>query len=120
MHFESRPITLVLLVAFLAAIFSSHGPAFPEMQAPHPAGCHSLPPSVPFPDVPSPAPPNYECCVMGHHWAIPGAAFSVDPPVALLAGSTEDCYPLNFALSERPGAVVFASASPPLANPLRI
>jgi hypothetical protein len=119
MHFESRPITVVLLVAFFAAISSSHGLAFPEMQTPHPAGCHSPAPSVPFP-VPSPAPSNYACCVMGHHWAIPGAAFSVDPPAALMVGSIEDSSALNVAFSARPRAVVFASASPPLATPLRI
>ena len=120
MHFESRPITVVLLVAFFAAISSSHGLAFPEMQTSPPARCHNPAPSVPSPDVPSPAPSNYACCVMGHHWAIPGAAFSVDPPVALLVGSIEDSYRLNFAFSARPGAVAFASASPPLATPLRI
>ncbi len=67
----SRRIAQLLLVTVTAALPGGHALAYPTMEARHPAGCHSHGPAAP-----SPAPPSYQCCVNGHHAAIPNASFS--------------------------------------------
>jgi len=115
MRWGSRPLTILLLVAFLAALPSSQALAFPGMPA-HMGGCHNH-----TPESPSPAPPSYQCCAIGHHWAILGVVFSIDRPVPHLHWvSTEDPSSLSFAFTAEPGMFVFPSASPPQLPPLRI
>jgi hypothetical protein len=60
---------------------SEPSPADLASRPARPAGCHdhALPASLPLPVVPAtvpPAPRSYQCCVAGHHAAIPLASFS--------------------------------------------
>ena len=88
-----RAASVLLLVITAASAMEATGMALPakpfsgrlstvlSSQPAPPAGCHSpeLPASLPLPVVPAtipPAPRSYQCCVTGHHIAIPFASFS--------------------------------------------
>jgi hypothetical protein len=63
-------------------------------QPARPAGCHdhTLPTSLPSPVVPAtvpPAPRSYQCCVTGHHAAIPLAPFSLRLVLAWVGEATD-------------------------------
>jgi hypothetical protein len=115
MRGSPRPIALFLLAPFLLAMLSAQSIALPTMPAGHPAGCHENEPT------PSPAPVSYQCCVMGHHWAMPGTAYSTDLSVftPLQHATLEARVPVVDLLQEIRDCV-FSSASPPKALPLRI
>jgi hypothetical protein len=74
-----RMIALLLLVLMAGTLPGAQALAFPEAQPlpphPHPAGCHS--PGSTVPATPDPAPTSYQCCVNGHHAAIPNASFTL-------------------------------------------
>lgn len=110
-----RLIALLLLAPFLSAMLASRSVALPTMPAEHPAGCHGNEPA------PSPAPVSYQCCVMGHHWAMPGTAYSADLTVlaALPHAALEPRVPIA-NLSQEVRDCASLSASPPKILPLRI
>ncbi len=108
---RSRLMSGLLLLAFVAALPGTQVFAM-TMPAGHPAGCHD--------SGPSPADtPSYECCISGHHWAMPGAAFSLHPLVDMANVSEPDhdaicSVPSSFEIAVAP------SVSPPGSSPLRI
>jgi len=115
MHAHSRPIALLLLVTFLAAMSGTQG--FAALPMAHPAGCHGPSGSAPS----SPAPRSFQCCANGHHWAIPGTAFSPERLVAqLLPAAVCAEAGLGFGAGRRSTEFVTQSASPPPSSPLRI
>jgi len=105
----SRLISGLLLIAFAAAV---PGIQLYAMPTGHPAGCHD-------PGTPSPAVPSYQCCIGGHHWAIPGAAFTIRP----MAGTATSPEHRDHSIGDVsiPLAMLVApSVSPPGLSPLRI
>ena len=109
------PIVAALLLPFVPAMFTAQGFATSAMPAEQPAGCHEPMPA------PAPAPVSYQCCVMGHHWAVPGTTFSVDAPVAhTLPTESQDGLFLSQACHRQDNAFLLSSASPPQFLPLRI
>ena len=85
----------------------------------HPAGCHSPKPTAPA--VPDPAPTSYQCCVNGHHAAIPNGLFtlrSMAAQLCSLAAAEQLC--LSSASYRHSTISVVPSNSPPGAAPLRI
>ena len=109
-------IAVLLVGTIFAALPGAQALAFPAPSVAHPAGCHSHRPAIP-----SPAPPSYQCCVNGHHAAIPNTSFSsrpLDVQICGLAGSEQ----LRFGFARNRHSVSFAvpSNSPPGAAPLRI
>jgi len=71
MHARLRTIAVLLLGTVVAGLPGAQALAVPAASTGHPAGCHSHRPSTP-----TPAPPSYECCVTGHHAALPNASFA--------------------------------------------
>lgn len=115
MHRTSRLVALLLAVALPAALPSAQAMAVPAAGSGHPAGCHD-----PAPTIPSPAPSNYQCCVSGHHWAMPNGSFSPDPTMTyvVVAAVQGD---LPELVSHLPVVQpVIPCNSPPGAAPLRI
>ncbi len=82
-----RTDAVLLIFTMGCALIGAHAQLFPAAQASHPAGCHGRGPGIPsrshFP-APIPAPTSYQCCVNGHHAAIPNAAFSLRSMAAQL------------------------------------
>ena len=113
MHGILRMVGVVLLIA-TAAMPAAQAMPFPAAPSGHP-GCHGHAPATPVP-----APTNYQCCVSGHHAAMPGAAFSIASMPAELC-SLEHCERANLRFVSFPSAVLaILSNSPPGAVPLRI
>ena len=110
-----RIVAVLLLLPFLSAMFTAQGFASSTMPAEHPAGCHEPMPTPP------PPPVSYQCCVMGHHWAVPGATFSVDR-LGLHAFPANSAPNLSITLTSaaHEEELVVSCASPPQAVPLRI
>jgi hypothetical protein len=112
-----RVIAVGLLGAIVAALPGGLAAAvFPENSAGHPAGCHGHGPATP-----SPAPISYQCCVNGHHAALPNASFtnrSVQVRVCGLAVAQQ--LRLDSASDRFSVMFVVPSNSPPGAAPLRI
>lgn len=111
MRICSRVIAVFLLTPFLTAMLSTQSLALPTMPHEHPAGCHENGPATP-----SPAPAHYQCCVMGHHWAMPGTTFSVHRLV--LHACLVDSGPNLFITATSVGyknQSELSSGSPPLA-----
>jgi hypothetical protein len=102
----------VLLLGTMA-LSGTHAFALPAAASSHPAGCHGH--KAP---APAPAPVSYQCCVAGHHPAMPGTVFSA--PRLLPDGGD--------AFDVRTGGSAFAAVkgrtapipSPPGSPPLRI
>lgn len=116
MRICSRLIAVFLMTPFLTAMLSTQSLALPTMPHEHPAGCHENGPATP-----TPAPGDYQCCVMGHHWAMPGAGFSGQRLV--LHAGTVDTGPylsISMTLDGPEKQSVVSSASPPLLLSLRI
>jgi hypothetical protein len=80
-----------------------------------PASCHHH-----LPVAPSKAPVSYQCCVNGHHAAVPSATFSLQP-LAVELSSSDNRHPFSVAFSDLLSPMISPpSASPPGAAPLRI
>ena len=109
---HSRMAALLLLVA-LAATLPGVQAVVISAAPTHPAGCHNHLPS-------KPAPASYQCCVSGHHAALPNATFSPRPlPTQVFALSSEELSLTSIA--SLPSAIlVFPCSSPPGSAPLRI
>jgi len=115
MRVRFRPVALLLLAALLV-VAPVNGPfAADPAQVPHPAACHG-----PEPVDPSPASSTHQCCARGHDWAMASAGFSIHLVSALFVPDTSVT-----GTPSRPDFLgtmdlVFPSASPPGAIPLRI
>ena len=74
-----------------------------------------------MPEQPSRVPVSYQCCVNGHHAAIPQAMFSARPLLALFSKSHggED-FSLASVLAAHFSTVIVPASSPPGIAPLRI
>jgi hypothetical protein len=109
-----RLVGLVLLVPLVAALTGGQAFAF-AAPARHSAGCHGRAPATP-----SPAPANFQCCVNGHHAAIPNATFS--EPSMLVGGEEEGGkeFSGSYAPYRRSAMCMVLSNSPPGGAPLRI
>jgi hypothetical protein len=109
-------IVATLLVLTVAALPGAL--AMPPVPAPagHAAGCHGHGPANP-----SHLPTSYQCCVSGHHAAVPTVSFSLRG-VATQVGSLDGVDGLRFALllSVNSAVLIFPSNSPPGLTPLRI
>jgi hypothetical protein len=79
----------------------------------HPAGCHSHLPA-------KPAPASYQCCVNGHHAAIPSPTFSPRPLVAQILSPDGEKLSIASVPSLHSATLVFPGSSPPGFAPLRI
>jgi hypothetical protein len=115
MPLSSRIVAVIVLVAV--------GVAFASAQA----SDHSIPqPKLPpchghMPEQPSRAPVSYQCCVNGHHAAIPRATFQARPLVALFSKSDGgENSSLASVLAAHFSMIVTPSSSPPGIAPLRI
>jgi len=115
MHGILRMVATLLLLTMAAA-----WPGAEAMTAVTPGGdaggCHGHGPATP-----SPVPTGYECCVNGHHAAIPNLSFClrfVAAQVSSLDGSDDPQLALLLRLNST--VLVFPSDSPPGPVPLRI
>jgi len=116
MYRNLRMVALLLLVTTAGTLASAQMELFPAAQETHPAGCHGHSPAIP-----SPAPTSYQCCLNGHHAAIPNAAFSLQTGAAQVCSL--DNGPeliLNIIPCFRASVLIVPSSSPPGALPLRI
>ena len=123
MHGMLRTVAVLLLLTMACALPSAHGHLAATAQESHPAGCHSHMPAIPARS-PSdlPVPTSYECCVNGHHAAIPNAAFSLGPVAAQHCGLNSSNRPCLSVVASSHAALFFVvpSNSPPNVAPLRI
>jgi hypothetical protein len=109
-------VAFLLIAALAAGAPSVQLMAMPSQPANHPAGCHDSGPVDP-----SPAPPSYQCCVSGHHWAIPGTAFSLRPIMAVGPVEVDHRNQSLISISSRDfSRLILPSDSPPGSAPLRI
>jgi hypothetical protein len=123
-----RMIGGLLLVAVATALTDSQALAIPASQAIplHPAGCHGQAPASPspLPSSPSPSSPlphSYQCCVNGHHAAIPSAAFSIRSISAqLYTCDADERARLNLDSYLNSERLLSSSTSPPGLFALRI
>lgn len=115
MPLSSRIVAVIVLLAVGAAFASAPGSdhSIPQPKLPP---CHGH-----MPEQPARAPLSYQCCVNGHHAAIPQATFSARPLLALFPKSHggED-FALASVLAAHFSTVVAPSSSPPGIAPLRI
>ena len=81
-------MAVILLVSVAAALPGTQAFAMAAGQLVQPAraaGCHPHGPAIPpASPAPAPAPVSYQCCVNGHHWAIPSPSFTRRPLVAVM------------------------------------
>jgi hypothetical protein len=119
MQWLARMVAVLLLVALAAAQPAAQVLAFSASPTLPSAGCHGdmgRHHSSPT----TPAPSRYQCCVNGHHAAIPCAVFSGHRVFALTSG-IDMGMSLALRSSQLPSFVSFApSSSPPGGTPLRI
>jgi hypothetical protein len=111
----SRIVAVIVLVAVGAAFASAQASehSIPQPKLPP---CHGH-----VPELPSRVPVSYQCCVNGHHAAMPQATFSARPLLALFSKSDSgENFSLGFALSAHSSIIVVPSSSPPGIAPLRI
>src|SRR3989442_12560890 len=110
----SRFIGTLLLIAFSAATLSAHPLMLPAQTA-HPAGCHGHGSPTPT------APVSYQCCISGHHRALPGNFFS---GAVLLSdfGRTSDSGGIlpAYHLTFRPVFLISSSPGSPGLTSLRV
>ena len=113
MHGILRMVAVVLLIA-MAAMPAAQAMPFPAAPSGRP-GCHGHAPASPLP-----SPTNYQCCVSGHHAAMPSAAFSIGSMAAELC-SLEQSERAHLQFGSFPSALLaLPNSSPPGAAPLRI
>ena len=113
-----RIIGGLLLVAVATAFTDPQALAIPASQSIplHPAGCHGQAPASP-----SPLPHNYQCCVNGHHAAIPTASFSIRSMSAqLYTCDADERARLNLDSYLNSERLLSSSTSPPGLFALRI
>jgi len=110
----SRIVAVIVLLTVGAAFAGSQASALFIPQTKHPP-CHG-----PMPG-PSRAPVSYQCCMNGHHAAIPQATFSPRPLLAQFSKSdSREDFSGPFALSPHSSIIVTPASSPPGIAPLRI
>jgi hypothetical protein len=108
-------IAVWLLVMIAAPLPDALAMNFLAPQPVPPAGCHHHGPAVP-----SPAPANFQCCVSGHHVAVPSVSFASQPLVELRWVQEGGRRP-RISFSFFPSSLfIVPSDSPPGAAPLRI
>src|SRR5260370_28398667 len=106
----------LLLLAATASTLQGATALRPSTAPAHSAGCHGDQPATP-----SPAPSRYQCCVNGHHTALPNAPFAFRSMAAQpgrLDGS--DLSHRDAVCRFHLAFLVFPSNSPPHISPLRI
>jgi len=115
MPLSSHIVAVIVLVGVGAAFTSAQGAdhSIPQPKLPP---CHGH-----LPEQPARAPLSYQCCVNGHHAAIPQATFSARPLLALFPKSHgAEGFSLASVLAAHFSTVVAPSSSPPGTVPLRI
>ncbi|MGA2347113.1 MAG: hypothetical protein ABSF93_13960 [Candidatus Sulfotelmatobacter sp.] len=113
MHGIMRTVATLLLLTITAALPAAQAMPF---GAGHAAGCHNHGPANP-----SPAPTSYQCCVNGHHAAVPIVSFSLHlAAVQVGRSNSEDRPRLALPLNVSSTGLIFPSSSPPGPVPLRI
>jgi hypothetical protein len=116
-----RMVAVWLVMSVACTLISAQPPLLLAAQGGHAAGCHDgQGPTSPSPALPSPVPKGYECCVSGHHAAIPSAAFSFRSATVGLSVNRGDVREGNFVPFILSSRLVVFSSSPPGAVPLRI
>jgi hypothetical protein len=114
MSLSSRIVAVIVLFAVGAAFAGAKASDHSIPQPKHPP-CHGHMPG------PSRAPVSYQCCINGHHAAIPQAAFSPRPLLAQFSKS--DCgeeFSRVSIVSAHLATIVVPASSPPGIAPLRI
>jgi len=109
-----RLVALLLLVPFQAGMLVMGAVELTGMHAKEAGRCPSHGPAVP-----SPTPASFQCCTLGHHWAMPGKMFPVNPTAMLFAEAVVQ-FSSNIDFQSQGFASIFQSASPPESAPLRI
>ena len=115
MPLYSRIVTVIVLVAVGAAFASAQASdhSIPQPKLPP---CHGQ-----MPEPPPRVPVSYQCCVNGHHAAIPQATFQARPLLALFSKSHGgENSSLASVFAAHFSTVVAPSSSPPGVAPLRI
>ena len=111
----SRMVAVLLLVLLAGTWFSGMALAAPAPPTP-PARCHEHGSRIP-----SPKPVSYQCCITGHRQALAGVAFSVAPPVSLVAQTCKGQPRMPLASVTRTSAFLTdASPGSPGQIPLRV
>jgi hypothetical protein len=125
MHRSLRTVAVLLLVTMANALSGAQTLAFPAAQAVphrlhlHPVGCHSQESRAP--KLPSPLPASYQCCVNGHHVAVPNATFTLRSVAAQLCSlASSAILRFDFISCLRCEDASGLSTSPPSTAPLRI
>jgi len=113
MSLSSRIVAVIVLVAVGAAFAGAQASSLSIPQPKHPP-CHGHMPA------PSRAPVSYQCCINGHHAAIPQATFSPRPLEALLSALPDNQGDLVCSIAMYSPVPVFVADSPPGLAPLRI
>jgi len=115
MSLASRIVAVIVLVAVSAAFASAQASALSIPQPKYPP-CHGH-----MPGQPARVPLSYQCCLNGHHAAIPQATFSLTQLLAQVCKSYggEDLS-LSSVLSAHFSIIVVPASSPPGIAPLRI
>jgi len=114
MRRSPKMIVLLVLAPFLTGMLGARAVELPGTIPEHPAGCHSHGPAVP-----TPAPTSFQCCAIGHHWAMPGKVFPVNPAAMIFSDTAVELSP-GIDFQSQGFASIFRSASPPESVPLRI
>jgi hypothetical protein len=107
-----RMVAVLLVGTIFTGLPGAGALAIPAPSAGPPAGCHGRRPATPT---------GFQCCVNGHHAAIPNAWFTSRPMDArLLVLAGDEQLRLGFAAARLFVMFVIPSNSPPGAAPLRI
>jgi hypothetical protein len=116
MHGLLRMVATLLLLTMTATVPGMGAMPFAVAPAEHASGCHSHRPANP-----SHVPTGYQCCVNGHHVAVPSASFSlyfVAAEVESLESGNNHRLALPLGLNS--AGFNLPSSSPPDLSPLRI
>jgi hypothetical protein len=111
-----RMVATSLLLTLAAALLSAQDMQIPAAPRGPASGCHSHGPATP-----SPVPTSYECCVNGHHAAVPSAQFSLRfsaPEAGMFDGIDSPGLVLPFSVNS--AVLILPSSSPPGTALLRI
>ena len=109
-------IPAAVLLFTMAAMLDLQALSFPAAPSGHAAGCHGHGPAAP-----SPGPSSYQCCVNGHHAAIPNPSFSLRVMDAQLRRLEDgETARLGYVPLAASALSAVASDSPPGIAPLRI
>lgn len=114
--FRARVLAMLVLLAVVATLPCVKVFAFSTGDSARPPACHSH-----LPVTPMRAPISLQCCMEGHHAAIPNAAFSPGPLAQLASRQPSYTFPdISFSMTAPSVSFPVASDSPPGAVPLRI